>query len=116
MDSKRTARSATAPTYLLEDHIAKYEQKISRRWRRAGASSAGSSTRPQFLAFTNPNVKRSQDRIDAVEARMEALDANDLAAVRQLMLDEGITCPVSGTANWTEVRQFNLMFATGWAA
>jgi glycyl-tRNA synthetase len=66
----------------------------------------------QFLA-TNPNVKRSQDRIDAVEGRMKAaLESNDLEALRQLIIDEEIKCPVSGTANWTEVRQFNLMFAT----
>ena len=66
----------------------------------------------QFRA-TNPNVKRSQDRIDAVEGRMkEALNTSDLKAVRQLIIDEEIKCPVSGTANWTEVRQFNLMFAT----
>ena len=41
-----------------------------------------------------------------------ALEANDLEAVRQLIIDEEIKCPVSGTANWTEVSQFNLMFAT----
>jgi len=41
-----------------------------------------------------------------------ALEANDLEAVRQLIIDEEIKCPVSGTANWTEVRQFNLMFDT----
>jgi glycyl-tRNA synthetase len=40
------------------------------------------------------------------------LTANDLAGVRQLILDEKIKCPVSGTGNWTEVRQFNLMFST----
>jgi glycyl-tRNA synthetase len=48
-----------------------------------------------------------------VEGRMKtALEANDLEAVRQLIIDEEIKCPISGTANWTEVRQFNLMFAT----
>ena len=40
------------------------------------------------------------------------LTVADLSGVRQLILDEGIKCPVSGTANWTEVRQFNLMFST----
>ncbi|GAC1367193.1 MAG: glycine--tRNA ligase [Hymenobacter sp.] len=40
------------------------------------------------------------------------LTAADLAGVRQLILDEHIKCPVSGTANWTDVRQFNLMFST----
>ncbi len=40
------------------------------------------------------------------------LDAEDLSGVRQLIVDEGIVCPVAGTANWTEVRQFNLMFGT----
>jgi glycyl-tRNA synthetase len=41
-----------------------------------------------------------------------ALESGDLDAVRQVILDEGIVCPVSGTKNWTEVRQFNLMFGT----
>ena len=40
------------------------------------------------------------------------LTANDLAGVRQLIIDEEIKCPVSGTGKWTEVRQFNLMFST----
>jgi glycyl-tRNA synthetase len=40
------------------------------------------------------------------------LDADDLNGVRELILAEGITDPISGTANWTEVRQFNLMFST----
>ena len=40
------------------------------------------------------------------------LTANDLAGVKQLILDEKIKCPISGTANWTDVRQFNLMFST----
>lgn len=49
----------------------------------------------------------------ALTARMgQLLDAEDLEGVRQLIIDEGIVCPVSGTDNWTEVRQFNLMFST----
>jgi glycyl-tRNA synthetase len=40
------------------------------------------------------------------------LDAEDLIGLRQLIIDAGIVCPLSGTANWTEVRQFNLMFST----
>ncbi len=40
------------------------------------------------------------------------LGAEDLEGVRELIIAENITCPVSKTANWTEVRQFNLMFST----
>ncbi|MFN3378726.1 MAG: glycine--tRNA ligase, partial [Runella zeae] len=40
------------------------------------------------------------------------LGNNELEAVRELIIAEGIKCPISGTANWTEVRQFNLMFST----
>ncbi len=48
-----------------------------------------------------------------LEKRLGALlEAEDLEAVRQLIIDEGIVCPVSGTDNWTAVRQFNLMFST----
>ena len=40
------------------------------------------------------------------------LTAEDLEGVRELIIAENIKCAVSGTANWTEVRQFNLMFST----
>lgn len=40
------------------------------------------------------------------------LDAGDLDGVRNQIIAEGIICPISKTANWTEVRQFNLMFST----
>jgi glycyl-tRNA synthetase len=51
----------------------------------------------------------------AEELQMEmdrALKNDDLNLLRALILEHQITCPISGTANWTEVRQFNLMFST----
>ncbi|MBK9764047.1 MAG: glycine--tRNA ligase [Flavobacteriales bacterium] len=107
-DSKKRYRADV----LLEEHMAKYADKIAKEVEKAKKKFGDAFDETQFLA-TNPNVKRSQDRIDAVEGRMKAvLEANDLEGVRQLIIDEEIKCPVSGTANWTEVRQFNLMFAT----
>jgi glycyl-tRNA synthetase len=40
------------------------------------------------------------------------LEGEDLQGVYDLIIRENIVCPVSGTANWTDVRQFNLMFST----
>ena len=48
--------------------------------------------------------------LTAALARM--LEAEDLAGARDLITNEGIKCPISGTSNWTDVRQFNLMFST----
>jgi glycyl-tRNA synthetase len=62
---------------------------------------------------TNPNVLRNTAKYDEVKARMvDALNKSDLTALRQLILDCEIADPVSGSRNWTEVRQFNLMFET----
>jgi glycyl-tRNA synthetase len=52
---------------------------------------------------------------EAEELQIEmdnALKAEDLPRLRELIIEQNIKCPVSGTANWTEVRQFNLMFST----
>ena len=46
------------------------------------------------------------DRMD------QLMSADDFAGLKSLIEELGIRCPISGTANWTEVRQFNLMFAT----
>ncbi|MEQ7799814.1 glycine--tRNA ligase [Pedobacter sp. ASV1-7] len=46
----------------------------------------------------------------------DALKAEDLPLLKKLIEDHDIVCPVSGTKNWTDVRQFNLMFSTQFGA
>lgn len=54
-----------------------------------------------------------KDKADALVSEMNRLlEASDLKGLQELIVNEKITCPISGTANWTEVRQFNLMFST----
>ncbi len=53
------------------------------------------------------------EKSSALLTAMEALLAgDDFAGLKKLIEDNHIKCPISGTANWTDVRQFNLMFAT----
>ncbi len=42
----------------------------------------------------------------------QALLDNNLVQLKTLIEQHEIACPISGTRNWTDVRQFNLMFAT----
>ncbi|HIY77078.1 MAG TPA: glycine--tRNA ligase [Candidatus Sphingobacterium stercorigallinarum] len=51
-------------------------------------------------------AKQLQQDLDA------ALAVDDLARLKSIIEEHAIVCPMSGTKNWTEVRQFNLMFAT----
>lgn len=107
-DSKKRYRADV----LLEDYIAKLEEKIHKEVEKGKKKFGDRFNREQFLA-TNPNVLRNAAKIQSVKERMTAaLKANDLAALKQLILDCEITCPVSGSRNWTDVRQFNLMFST----
>ena len=106
-DSKKRYRADV----LIEDHIAKIEDKIRKEVEKA-AKRFENFDEAMFRS-TNARVLENQAKIDDITRRYsEAMNANDLEAVRQLILDLGIVCPISGTRNWTEVRQFNLMFAT----
>jgi len=54
-----------------------------------------------------------KEKGDALLQQMDALlAANDFAGLKQLIDDNKMKCAVSGTCNWTDVRQFNLMFST----
>lgn len=55
---------------------------------------------------------KADEAKELMQNMAKSLDAGDLEGVRQLIIDQKITCPVSNTLNWTEVRQFNLMFST----
>ena len=57
----------------------------------------------------NGNISRAEALVSKMN---QLLTANDLKGVYDLIVEEKIKCPVSGTSNWTEVRQFNLMFST----
>src|SRR5690606_4901398 len=106
-DSKKRYRADV----LLEDFISKIEEKIEKDVEKGRKKFGEAFDEAQFRA-TNPNVLRNKQKADEVKVRMnEALNSNNLEAVRQLIIDCEIACPVSGSRNWTEVRQFNLMFS-----
>ncbi len=57
--------------------------------------------------------KGEPDKADGLVASMEKMLAEDAYADLKKMIDEyKISCTVSGTCNWTDIRQFNLMFDT----
>lgn len=58
--------------------------------------------------------KGKDEKAEAVYQRLvDALNADDMPkALYDLIMDEEIRAPESGAFDWTEVRQFNLMFAT----
>ena len=107
-DSKKRYRADV----LLEEHMEKIRQKISKEVEKAEKKFGDTFDKEMFLK-TNPNVVRNNEKIKEIEDRMrDSLEKSDLEALRQLIIDLEIVCPVSGTKNWTEVRQFNLMFST----
>ena len=107
-DSKKRYRADV----LVEEHMGKYEQKIQKDVEKAKAKFGADFNEEQFRA-TNPNVLRNQEKIDEIAAKFKtAMNAADLKAVKELIEELGIACPVSGSKNWTDVRQFNLMFST----
>jgi glycyl-tRNA synthetase len=107
-DSKKRYRADV----LMEDYSAKIDEKIDKEVAKA-AKRFGEAFDEQQFRSTNARVHENQAKRDEVHARFsKALNDSDLEALRQLILDCEIVCPVSGSRNWTEVRQFNLMFST----
>ncbi|MBN2727698.1 MAG: glycine--tRNA ligase [Bacteroidales bacterium] len=107
-DSKKRYRADV----LIEDYAEKQRQKAEKEIEKA-KKRFGDDFDEKMYRETNPRVKGYLDKADEVVATMaKALAAEDLAAVKQLIEDLEIACPISGSRNWTDVRQFNLMFDT----
>ncbi len=107
-DSKKRYRADV----LIEDHIAKYDDKIEKDVAKA-KKRFGEKFDETLYRQTNPQVLENIRKKEELTAIMsKALNDNDLVELRQIIVDNKIVCPISGTSNWTEVRQFNLMFST----
>jgi glycyl-tRNA synthetase len=110
-DSKKRYRADV----LIEEHVAKIEDKINKEVEKAAKRFENFDA--EMFKSTNGRVKEYQDKIDAINERFKtALNANNLEEVKQIIVDLEIVCPISGTKNWTDVRQFNLMFNTSTGA
>ncbi|RSC95110.1 glycine--tRNA ligase [Tenacibaculum singaporense] len=107
-DSKKRYRADV----LVEDFREKINEKIQKDITKAKKRFGDAFNENEFRS-TNPNVLRRQKQIDEITVELTRVqEENDLEGFRNLIIDLGITCPVSGSKNWTEVKQFNLMFGT----
>lgn len=106
-DSKKRYRADV----LIEEHVAKIEEKINKEVEKA-AKRFENFDETMFRS-TNARVLEYQNKIDNINNRFKsAMNNNDLAEVKQIIVDCEIVDPISGSRNWTDVRQFNLMFST----
>ena len=107
-DSKKRYRADV----LIEEQLAKFEDKIAKEVAKAAKKFGDAFDEAKFKE-TNPRVLENQAKWNALHERFsQALNDNNLEELRQIIIDQEIVCPISATRNWTEVRQFNLMFAT----
>jgi glycyl-tRNA synthetase len=107
-DSKKRYRADV----LIEEYAEKLLQKAEKEIKKA-AKRFGEAFDEEQYKTTNPRVVKYLAEHKQVLQDMAAfLEANDLAAVKTLIEEKGIACPVSGSKNWTDVKQFNLMFGT----
>lgn len=111
IDSKVSKKRYRADV-LLEEHLEKINDKILKEIEKAAKRFGDAFDEAQYRA-TNARVLKYQEEYDEISNRFNsAMNDNDLEGLRQLIIDCDIADPVSGSREWTDVRQFNLMFST----
>ncbi len=107
-DSKKRYRADV----LVEDYLDKIEAKINKEVTKAQKRFGDAFDEAQFKS-TNPRVVANVEKMNTIAKRLaNSLRDGDLADIKSLIEELEIACPVSGSRNWTDVRQFNLMFST----
>jgi glycyl-tRNA synthetase len=104
-DSKKRYRADV----LIEEHVAKIESKIDKEVEKAAKRFENFDA--SMFKSTNARVLEYQQKIDEINTRFKAaLENNNLAEVKQIIVDLEIVCPISGSRNWTDVRSLILCF------
>jgi glycyl-tRNA synthetase len=107
-DSKKRYRA----DQLIEGYIEKLEDKANKEVEKARAR-FGDDFNEEMYRSTNPRVMNYLEQMRTISNRLATLMTDgDLTGMKQLIEELEIACPESGSRNWTDVRQFNLMFST----
>jgi glycyl-tRNA synthetase len=107
-DSKKRYRADV----LIEDYVEKLNQKANKEIDKARERFGKAFNEQEFIT-TNTRVKEYKTRAKEIIERMaRSIGSDTLEDVKALIEELEIACPETGSKNWTEVRQFNLMFGT----
>lgn len=97
---------------MVEDYVAKIEAKIEKEVEKAAKRFGEAFNKEQFLE-TNTKVLEYQDKATSILKRLgKSLEEENLMDVKALIEELEIADPDTGSKNWTDVKQFNLMFGT----
>jgi glycyl-tRNA synthetase len=107
-DSKKRYRADV----LIENFMDKIEDKIVKEVEKA-RKRFGESFDEALFCETNPRIQEWTVKKQSIGQRLAtAMTNGQLGDLKSLIEELEIACPESGSRNWTEVRQFNLMFNT----
>lgn len=107
-DSKKRFRADVLIETEIDKMLAKADKEVEK-----AAKRFGESFNEKLFRETNPRVLEYTQKAADVEKRLaDALKTNDMADLKALIDELEIAEPDTGSRNWTEVRQFNLMFST----
>ena len=97
---------------LIEDYCEKIEGKINKEIQKAKKKFGADFDQTKFIK-TNKRVSDYFNKIDFIKKRLtQLLEDDNLNGLKSLIEELKINCPISGSNNWTDVKQFNLMFDT----
>ena len=107
-DSKKRYRADV----LVEDYVSKIESKIEKEVNKASKRFGKKFNKKEFIETNSRVVEYRKKASYAITRLNKYLENEDLKQVKDLIEELEISCPESGSRNWTEVKQFNLMFGT----
>ncbi|MEC7260339.1 MAG: glycine--tRNA ligase [Bacteroidota bacterium] len=107
-DSKKRYRADV----LVENYLSKIDSKIQKEISKGEKRFSENFDKEEYVK-TNPRVIKYSDQYNKVSTKLaNLLSSSDLNGLKKLIDELDIKDPVSGTSNWTDVKQFNLMFST----
>ena len=106
-DSKKRYRADV----LLEEYIAKIQAKADKDLKKRAKKEGWEPGSEAYEKYRQNNRNAVKAR-EAQETYTKVLNSDDLDQLRDLIIDWGISDPVSGSKNWSDVKQFNMMFKT----
>ncbi len=107
-DSKKRYRADV----LIEEYLDKLEAKANKEINKAAKRFGDAFDRKQFVETNDRVLRYLGEKENNAKRLAESMRQGDLEDIKKQIEDLEIACPVSGSRNWTDVRQFNLMFST----